>query len=446
MGAFEHGKRGNQLLEEDKWAKYTPEEDKAAPNMGDMTPTGNVGKPGLGFTNEKPQLAANDTAAHVTGLDDGADSFFGYNPKDYDETKYKNEKQLRTDALQYKPSNNFQTLVDDGLKFAQDNLNNAKQLGDTSLIKKYEEEAGLYQTVKDMYTNISPDSTFRYYQMEEGLRAVESLLEKYTGEMDNAAGLTGHDAAEKLTMIKEQLIDINRGMNVVGEAYLDDIDEKYKKGVISKQDYDTAYKEYYQAVIDRESTIQIPNRSLNVDNLTMADAATGQEFLLFDMLKAYDIPLYSTKENAVFAFKKEAMPSTLQANKEHSAVLNAIDLLDEDTGKVNTYYYFDVKQGADRDVVFNAILSARGGEGRMLLHTHPVDGYWSRDFSGNPDGSEMGDTSVPTTLGYGGIYVVTSGAEVKLHKGPGFANIGSGHSTYANTLSELKYASTIDLY
>jgi hypothetical protein len=60
MGAGIHGKSGNQLL-------------------GGTDDT--LRSPGHG----RPQFAASDMAAHVTGLDDKADSFFGHKPEDYKE-------------------------------------------------------------------------------------------------------------------------------------------------------------------------------------------------------------------------------------------------------------------------------------------------------------------------------------------------------------------------
>jgi hypothetical protein len=47
-----------------------------------------------------------------------------------DPIKYSKEKQQRSDALMYMPSQDFASLVDDGMKVAQANLNKAKQLGD----------------------------------------------------------------------------------------------------------------------------------------------------------------------------------------------------------------------------------------------------------------------------------------------------------------------------
>ncbi len=38
MGAYQRGKRGNQLLEDDKWGGFAPNEDKVTPNKGDMSP------------------------------------------------------------------------------------------------------------------------------------------------------------------------------------------------------------------------------------------------------------------------------------------------------------------------------------------------------------------------------------------------------------------------
>ena len=85
MGANVRGKRGNQLLDDEKWGGYAPDDDKRSPNKGNMSPTGNAGKPGLSTANGKPLFVANDTPAHVTGLDDEPDSFFGYKPEDYQE-------------------------------------------------------------------------------------------------------------------------------------------------------------------------------------------------------------------------------------------------------------------------------------------------------------------------------------------------------------------------
>ncbi len=164
----------------------------------------------------------------------------------------------------------------------------------------------------------------------------------------------------------------------------------------------------------------------------------------------------------MFAFKKEAMPLTLESNTEHSAILDTVEMLDLDTGQVQTYYYYSsVTEGADDNVVFHTLVGAGGGGHRMLLHTHPVDGPWNRNFSGDPqnDGlfnkfldnpeqslwGEMGDSTVPR-LGYQGIYVITSAAEVKLYEGFGESTIGSGYNTHANTADELRYISTIDLY
>ena len=177
---------------------------------------------------------------------------------------------------------------------------------------------------------------------------------------------------------------------------------------------------------------------------------------MLDVPEALDVPLYSTEKDAVFAFKKEAIPLTLQNDREYSAILDSIDLLNTETGEVQTYYFLDIRQGDKGNVVGHAILGAGGGNDRKLLHTHPVDGDWNRYFSGDPanqgifnkkffrhsESGEMGDSNVPTTLGYGGIYVVDSGAEVKLYEGKGESTIGSGNNTHANNKFELKYLST----
>ncbi len=65
MGANVHGKQGNQLLDDERWNGYAPEEDNRAPNMGDISPAGNAVKPGLSTANGEPLFGANVTAAHV---------------------------------------------------------------------------------------------------------------------------------------------------------------------------------------------------------------------------------------------------------------------------------------------------------------------------------------------------------------------------------------------
>ena len=85
MGANVHGKQGNQLLDDEKWGGYAPEEEHRTPNMGGISPAGNAVKPGLNMSSGKPQFSVSDTPAHVTGLNNGADSFFGYRPEDYKE-------------------------------------------------------------------------------------------------------------------------------------------------------------------------------------------------------------------------------------------------------------------------------------------------------------------------------------------------------------------------
>ena len=71
MGANVRGKRGNQLLDDERWGSYVPEEgEKHSPNKGNMPPIGNAGKPRLDMSSGKPLFAATDTAARVMGLDD----------------------------------------------------------------------------------------------------------------------------------------------------------------------------------------------------------------------------------------------------------------------------------------------------------------------------------------------------------------------------------------
>ena len=456
-------------------------EQHRTPNRGNMSPAGNTGKQGQITSNGKPLFSANDTPAHVIGLDDE----YGSEPKpspmpppppiedmgDYidnldDYTKkhlawenstdsllagqYAPEKQQRIETLTYKPSAEFVSFITKGLQFTKSEFYQAKRVGDTSVMAQNKENAVIYQTLSDMVLNPSNDNETRYKQMEKGLKAAQSLRDD--GGNKKMQGL-----------IQDQIIGINRGMNVVGEAYLDEVDQKLFASNMKASDFKdckTAYRAYYQSVIDRESLIEIDSRSLKEDNLTMASVATSGDLALLDVLEGQDIPLYSSEKEAVFAFKKEAMPLTLQNDKEYSAVLDSVDVLDTGTGKVQTYYYYlNVKQGAATNVIFNAVLGAGGGEDRRLLHTHPVDGGWNRNFSGDPEDGifahnpvgkdlwgKMGDSSVPSWLGYKGIYVVGSGAELKLYESKGKAAIGSGYNTHANTMLEMKYLSTIDLY
>ena len=70
MGANIHGKAGNQLTgsgwTDDGVGKQEDDEQRAS-NMGGMLPVNMTMKPGL--DGNKPQLAANDTPAHVTEAD-----------------------------------------------------------------------------------------------------------------------------------------------------------------------------------------------------------------------------------------------------------------------------------------------------------------------------------------------------------------------------------------
>ncbi len=378
--------------------------------------------------------------------------------------RYKTEKKQRSDALKYTPSENFSMLINDSLKSGQKNLDLAKNMDNAEQIAEYEEKVALYESIEEMFTNSNNPNSLKYYKLEAGLQAIESLSKDYQEDLLYARDSAKYQEVKgKLDLVNDEIITINRGMNVVGEAYLDEIDDMYKNHKISPDDYDAAYKDYYQSVIDRESNIEIESRSLNEDNLTIND---DLDYNIMGVLESLDVPLYKSEQDAVLAFKKEAMPLTLKNNTEFSAILDDIDILDTETGEVKTYYYYlEVKQGAPRDVIGNAIVGAGGGDDRRLLHTHPVEGYWGRNFSGNPENDglnkkifdgriitpnsffeEAGDSSVPNWLGYGGIYVINSGAEVKLYEGHGKANIGSGHNTHADTKDEMSYVSTVDLY
>ena len=193
--------------------------------------------------------------------------------------------------------------------------------------------------------------------------------------------------------------------------------------------------------------IEIESTTLAYDDkvlgLDSAYEATGKDWLV-----ALETPLYSSEEDAVLAFKQEAMPLTLDTENEHSAYLETVEVVDKDTGKVQTYYYFaDVYEGGKDNVAFRAIVGRKSSDDyKLLMHTHPVDGGWSRNFSGDPEVFAAGDTMVPDFLEYDGIYVVGSGAEVKLLGGPGTTSIGSGQNTHANTKEELAMVSIVDLY
>ncbi len=378
---------------------------------------------------------------------------------------YNVEKQERADKLKYQPSEEFSSLIKEGLKSAQYSLNAASKLGNNEQVAEYEEIITQLESIERIFTDSNSPNSFKYHDLELGLQAVQSLAKKYQEDILYARNAKMYQEVKgKIDLANNEIIAINRGMNIVGEAHLDDIDELYKNNKMSYGDYEASYKEYYQSVIDRESLIKVESRSLNEDNLTIND---GSYYHVMGVLQAFDVPLYSTEKDAVLAFKKEAMPLTLKNNTEYSAILDSIDILDTQTGEVKTYhYYIEVKQGEQNNVVFNAIIGAGGGQDRKLLHTHPVEGYWGRGFSGDPENhglinkylfdnnpkkykglfGEMGDSSVPGWMGYGGVYVVGSGAEVKLYEGFGEAGIGSGHNTYANTKNELSYVSTIDLY
>ena len=83
MGANVYGKRGNQLLDDDRW-NTTQDAATRAPLMGVETPTPGD-KPGLHIRNQSPQFEANDMPKYVVGLNGKEDSFFGYKPDDYSE-------------------------------------------------------------------------------------------------------------------------------------------------------------------------------------------------------------------------------------------------------------------------------------------------------------------------------------------------------------------------
>ena len=76
MGANVYGKRGNQLLDEDRW-NTTQDAATRAPLMGVETPTPGD-KPGLHIRNQSPQFEMNNTPKYVAGLDDDATNYKPY--------------------------------------------------------------------------------------------------------------------------------------------------------------------------------------------------------------------------------------------------------------------------------------------------------------------------------------------------------------------------------
>ena len=44
-----------------------------------------------------------------------------------------------------------------------------------------------------------------------------------------------------------------------------------------------------------------------------------------------------------------------------------------------------LEEGAETNVIVQAALGFGGGEDRKLLHTHPVNGGWNRNCSGDPE-------------------------------------------------------------
>ncbi len=378
---------------------------------------------------------------------------------------YSAEKRRRVDALLYSPSEDFKTLIGDGLESARYNLDLAKKMGNTERIAEYEEKVGLYESIEGMFANKDSSDLFRYHDLEIGLQAAQTLVKKYQQDMFYSRNSESYQESKaNLDLVNKEMITINRDINAVGEARLDSLDKLYKNKKISKEDYSDEYKSYYRSVIERESLIEVESRSPK-DNLEITN---GEDYRRMNILESLDIPLYSTEKDAVFAFKKESMPLTLDKETEFSAVLKSIDLRDSDTGEVKTYYYYtEIRQGTKYNVVGNALLGTLIEGDKILLHTHPVEGYWGRSFSGNPQNDgfnkyyfdttsfdnffsnmflEAGDSSVTNVLGYKGIYVITSGAEVKLYEGHGDSKIGSGHSTHADTMIDLYRVSTIDLY
>ncbi len=86
MGTNVRGKRGNQLLDDERWNGYAPEEDNRAPNMGGISPAGNAVKPRLNMSSGKPQFSVSDTPAHVAediALNGGASGNIAGSINDY---------------------------------------------------------------------------------------------------------------------------------------------------------------------------------------------------------------------------------------------------------------------------------------------------------------------------------------------------------------------------
>lgn len=146
---------------------------------------------------------------------------------------------------------------------------------------------------------------------------------------------------------------------------------------------------------------------------------------------------FSTKEEAVRAFAKYAIPLTDKTNKEHAAVIRK---------RGGKYYYTKIEQGFHMTVWPTAIKYAAVKGEKYFIHTHPNHGGknakgMNKDnspFSGNPGSrklKDVGDAYVVDVLGYDGIYLVSAMGNAYLYEGVGIHK--PEKNTYANTKKEL---------
>ena len=215
------------------------------------------------------------------------------NPVDYE--NYNLEVQRRRDALWYYPSEDLILLVDQGIEVAQYGLDAATKRGDKSLIEKYQIVTLLYDAIDYVNETLNssgarPSNDILLTRMEEVLYSIndlniicqQELQELQSGGM--GGGLAYKAMEEKSKIFSDQIIAINRGMNVVDEAYLDEIDQKRRNNELTAEQQTLAYRDYYQAVIQRESLIDIESKSIKEDNLTIASYDTGYDYNLYNYL------------------------------------------------------------------------------------------------------------------------------------------------------------------
>jgi hypothetical protein len=180
MGANVHGKAGNQLL-----------------------------------GNDRPLFAANDTKAHVTGLDDKADSLFGYKPEDYKEPAdslfgkrpqdYEGKKGVTNSGGGYADFFREQRegVTDSGGGYAD--FFRWQREGDTETgsnadffrgQRKEDQIDKLKKSIKEIYPNmigLSNEDFINKYE-QQGIHTKQEASKKLSELSDKLSGLIGTDA------------------------------------------------------------------------------------------------------------------------------------------------------------------------------------------------------------------------------------------------------------